>query len=84
MPIYSLLKYQLIRDYSSLSKRTKIIAGVANAILGMAVMVYIDTTMGVNVADSLFRVLIVLVFSMVFLFAYGLIMKRRAKKEELK
>ena len=73
-----------VRDITKVSKRERMAAGIVSMIIAIGLSFVMDGSMGIPPRTTLFNNLVMLGFGLVFFQVYGLILKRRAKKAEIK
>lgn len=75
---------KFIRDYTTIGKRERLAAGVVNTILSIAIILYVDSTMGTPLQTSVLNICITAIVGLAFLYGYGRLQKRAEARKARK
>jgi len=71
---------KLFTDFYTLSKRKQVAVGIVNAIIGGALMIGIDLSIGQTMNQAIFELSLTVVVSVLFMMIFAIIVRLRAMK----
>jgi len=71
---------KLFTDFYTLSKRKQVAVGIVNAIIGGALMIGIDLSIGQTMNQAIFELSLTVTVSVLFMVIFAIIVRLRAMK----